>query len=169
MVLVVRLAPVIWSHGVVSVSGVDTRTRDTGTVASSAAIWASTVSAPWPISTLPVSTLSDPSPLSFTTLEGGKGAAALDDRADAAGADAGAVPHRPVTLRPADPLGRDGQQVGVVVLLGDLLAGREVVPRNQHVFQPQLKRVHADGVRDPVHLLLVRPRHLWNSEASERA
>jgi hypothetical protein len=65
---VVRLAALIWSHGVFAVSGVETRTRSTGSVASCAAIWASAVSAPWPISTLLVCTFRLPSTLSLTKL-----------------------------------------------------------------------------------------------------
>ena len=58
---VLRLAAVIWSHGVEAVSGVETRTLSSGRPASWAAIWASTVSEPWPISTVLVSTLRLPS------------------------------------------------------------------------------------------------------------
>ena len=62
---VARLAAVMRSNGVKAVSGSETRTRRTGNPISSAAICASAVLAPWPISTELVKTFKLPSALSL--------------------------------------------------------------------------------------------------------
>ena len=61
-----RLAAVMRSNGVKAVSGSETRTRSTGRLISLAAICASAVFNPWPISTELVSTFKLPSALSLT-------------------------------------------------------------------------------------------------------
>ncbi len=61
MLNTVRLELVDWSNGVTSVSGKVTVTRSSGRRSSSATIWARLVSVPWPISTLLVSRVAEPS------------------------------------------------------------------------------------------------------------
>ena len=92
---------------------------------------------------------------------------ALDDCRDALGANLRPLAHRRVAVRPADPFRRGAQQLRVVEVLGDRLAGGELVARHEAVAQAQLERVHAQLIGELVHLALVRPRHLRNAEAAE--
>ncbi len=64
--MVERLELVVWSYGVIAVSGVAIVTRASGTASTSAAICASIVRAPWPISTVLASTVTLPSACSRT-------------------------------------------------------------------------------------------------------
>ena len=48
-----RLAEVCWSYGTTAVSPMTTVTQSSGAPSSSAAIWAKTVRAPWPMSDVP--------------------------------------------------------------------------------------------------------------------
>jgi hypothetical protein len=66
MKTVERLAEVCRSNGAMPVSPMTTCTAWTSMPSSSAAIWASTVRAPWPMSEVPASTVALPSMCSRT-------------------------------------------------------------------------------------------------------
>ena len=172
MLFVVRGAADIWSHGVTAVSGVETRTRlDVGASASCAAIWASAVNEPWPISTVPVRTLRRPVGVELGHADEGNAlmplmiAATPLARTLRARSRTGACPSGSQPIFSAAV----AQQLRVVEVLVDRLAGRELVAWHQDVREPQLERVHAQRVREIVHLRLVRPRHLRDAESAERA
>ena len=159
------MAPV--SIGVVSVSAETTCTSSVAMPSSSAAICASMVSEPWPVSTVPVSSVAVPSSLTFTTA-----ALGLAATVKPIGYHMQAMP-RPRRFMsagssPAEAL-RRLQQRFLDHHAVQHLAGRAERAFVERVEQPDFQRIDAERLGDVVHVRFVGEAHLRRAESAHRA